>query len=48
MSTEDQQDGRALILILVEEYGGKHDDGAVAMAIQDTVAFNAYTGAGPF
>ena len=32
MSTQDQQGGRVIFLILVEEYGGKHDDGAVAMA----------------
>ena len=30
MSAEDQQDGRALFLIFMEEYGGKHDDRAVA------------------
>ena len=40
MSTEDQQFGRALFLILVEEYGGKYDDDAVAMAAQDAVALN--------
>ena len=48
MSTEDQQFGRALFLILVEEYGGKYDDDAVAMAAQDAMVLNTHTGLGPF
>ena len=48
MSTEDQQDGYALFLILVEEYGGKHGDGAVVMAAQDAMAHNTHMGIGPF
>ena len=48
MSVDDQQDGRALFLILMEEYGGNHDDGAVAMVTQDAIALNTYTGIGPF
>ena len=35
-------------LTLVEEYGGKHDDGVVAMATQDAIALNTHTGLGPF
>ena len=48
MSAEDQQDGRALFLILVEEYGGEHDDGTVAMAVRGAMALNMCTGIGPF
>ena len=40
MSADDQQDSRALFLTLMEEYGGEHDDDAVAMAAQDAVALN--------
>ena len=29
-------------------YGGKHDDGAVAMAAQSAMALNTYTDIGPF
>ena len=44
MSIEDQQDGHALFLIPVEEYCGKYDDGAIAMAALDVTALNTYTG----
>ena len=37
---DEHQGGRMMFLILVEEYGGKHDDGAVAMAAQDAIALN--------
>ena len=48
MSTGDQQDGRALLLVLVEACGDKYDDGVVVMAAQDAIALNTYTGLGPF
>ena len=48
MSAEDQRDGRTLFLTPVEEYGGKYDNGAAAMAAQDVIALNTYTGLGPF
>ena len=44
MSANDHRRGRPnAVLLLVEEYGGKHD-GAVAMAAQDTIAFDVHTG----
>ena len=48
MSVGDQRDGRTLFLILVEEYSGKCDDRAVAMAAQDAMALNMYTDTGEF
>ena len=48
MSVVDQQDGRALFMIITAEYGGKYDDGAIVMAAQDAIVLNIYTGAGPF
>ena len=48
MNSGDLRDGRMMLLLLVEEYSGKHDDGAVAMAAQDEIALNMFTGLGPF
>ena len=48
MSAEDQRDGRTLFPTFVEEYGGKYDDGAVAMVAQDAIALNTHTELGPF
>ena len=48
MSVDDQRDGRALFLTLVEEYSGKYDDGAVAMTAQDAMTLDMYTDLGPF
>ena len=48
MSAGDQRDGLTLFTTLVEEYGGKYDGGAVAMAAQDETALNTHTGLGPF
>ena len=36
------------VLDLVEEYGGIHDDGAVATAALDAMALNTYVWIGPF
>ena len=48
MNSYDLRDGQAMFLIIVKEYSGKHDDGAVTMAAQDAIAFNTFTGLGPF
>ena len=48
MSVGEQEDVRNMFLIPVEEYGGKCDDGAVAMAVLDAMALNTYMGLEPF
>ena len=48
MGVDDQEDGRTMLLSLVEEHGVKYDGGAVAMAALDAMALNTYMGIGPF
>ena len=48
MSVDNQEDGRTRLLTLVEEYGGKYDNGAVAMVALGAMAFNTHIGLGPF